>query len=65
MDAFCEGFWGACSLRIWSMPPKGEDQWRRTSVHAFGVLQFQALRLLKMVLKWSICPSEQGHKGPP
>ena len=41
------------------------DQWRRSSVHAFGVPQFRALRLPKMLLKWSLCPREQGRRGPP
>ena len=29
------------------------------------VLRFRALRLPKMLLKWSLCPREQGRWGPP
>jgi hypothetical protein len=60
----CQGVLASIGAHWRSLATSG-DQWRRSSVHAFRVLRFRALRLPKMLLKWSLCPREQGRRGPP
>ena len=60
----CQGVLASMGAHGRSLATSG-DQWRWSSVHAFRVLRFRALRLPKMLLKWSLCPREQGRQGPP